>query len=159
MSRTSLRLRHQRRIAAGGGCVDRHRLLGAKPQQIMRTAGLGSGSGQATAPKRLNADNGTDHVAVDVDVAGCKAGRYPLNNVVDPRVNSESQAKAAGFERGHDIPELLRPIANDVKDRPEDFFAKSVKSLQLEDMRGNESAPFGRNPGVVQLHGRFGRSD
>src|SRR5881397_3066104 len=56
-------------IPASGGSVDRHHLLGREAAQIIRAAGLWPRAGQADAAERLRADHGTDHVAVDVDIA------------------------------------------------------------------------------------------
>src|SRR5215475_13898663 len=56
-------------VAAGGGRVDGERALGGEAVEITRAAGLGAGAGEALATEGLHADDGADHVAVDVSVA------------------------------------------------------------------------------------------
>ena len=45
------------------------RALGSEAVKIMWAAGLGAGAGEALAAEGLHADDGADHVAVDVEVA------------------------------------------------------------------------------------------
>jgi len=96
---SSLIPRQQRRVAAGGGRVDRHRLLRSKTRQIMRAAGFGAGARQAMAAERLHPDHRADHVAVDVDVADLQSGNHVLDGIVDPRVNAEGQPVAGARDR------------------------------------------------------------
>src|SRR3546814_12490229 len=65
--------RHERRVAAGGGGVDRQRLLGREAVQVARAAGLGAGAGETLAAEGLHADHGADHAAVTVGVADRQA--------------------------------------------------------------------------------------
>src|SRR3954462_10720995 len=64
--------RQQCCIAACRCGINGYRLFGGKAQQIMRSARLGAGAGQAVATEWLDADNRADHVAVDIDVADLK---------------------------------------------------------------------------------------
>src|SRR5580692_6583026 len=59
----------ERGVAAGGRGIDGQRSLVREPRQIMRTPGLGTGAGQSSAAKGLNAHHRADHVAIDVGVA------------------------------------------------------------------------------------------
>src|SRR6185437_686510 len=77
--------RKQRRIPAGRRRVDGHRLLRGEAWQVMRSAGLGAGAGQAVAAERLHADHSADHVAIDIDVADRELLDHALDGVVDPR--------------------------------------------------------------------------
>src|SRR5687768_17278255 len=69
----------------GRGDVERTR----QARQVVRTAGLGSGAGEALAAKGLRADDGADLVAVDIDVAGLDAVAHMLDARVDARVEAE----------------------------------------------------------------------
>src|SRR5215470_2935453 len=55
----------QRRVAAGGGRVDRHDLLLREARQIVRTARLRPGARQPGPAERLRAHDRTDNAAVD----------------------------------------------------------------------------------------------
>src|SRR5664279_2586781 len=66
---------HQTGIASRCRCIERDGLLGGKTNKIVRAAGLGSGSREAGPSEGLNPDDGTDHIAVDVDVTDGKAIR------------------------------------------------------------------------------------
>ena len=57
-------------VAAFGRDIFAQRSLGGEPQQIVRSAGLGPGTGQAPPAERMHAHHRDDHIAVDVDVAG-----------------------------------------------------------------------------------------
>src|SRR6185312_6544022 len=89
----SILQRQQARVAARGGGVDGEGALGREAQEIMRTAGLGAGTGKVLAAERLHADHRTDLVAVDVDVADFRAAPDVVHRFVDATVDAERQAK------------------------------------------------------------------
>src|ERR1700730_8020800 len=62
-------LRQQPGIAARGGGIDGDDLLGGKAAEIIRTAGLRSGSGQMRAAEGLRANHGADHAAIDINIS------------------------------------------------------------------------------------------
>jgi len=64
----------------------------------MRAAGFGAGAGQALAAKGLDADDGTNLVAVDINIADPGALGDALHGSVDARVNAQGQAKAGGVD-------------------------------------------------------------
>src|SRR5437764_13538387 len=96
---SSLHIRHQRGVAAGGRGIDGHGLFGREARQIMRTAGLRTRAGQSVAAERLHADHSADHVAVDIDVADGNPVDHRLDRIVDARMNAERQPVAGTFDR------------------------------------------------------------
>src|SRR5690606_16531909 len=73
----------QRCIAAGRGGVDRDRAFGSEAQQVVGSAGLGSGTGEVLAAEGLHPDDRADLVAVDVTVADPGAFDDVIDGVVD----------------------------------------------------------------------------
>ena len=59
--------------------------------QIIRAAGFRPGAGQATAAEWLRADDSTDHVAIDIDIAVRQPLRDMRDGVVDARMDAERQ--------------------------------------------------------------------
>ncbi|KAG1255393.1 hypothetical protein G6F68_010400 [Rhizopus microsporus] len=112
----------QRGVAARGGGVHRHRLLGGEAQQVVRAAGLRAGAGQALPAERLHADHRTDLVAVDVDVADVDTVADAINGFVDARMHAQGQAVAGGVDLVDHRVELVALPADHVQHRPEDFF-------------------------------------
>ena len=94
-------------VSSGNGAPGRR--LGAgpvglgEPPDVMRTAGLRTGAGEAFAAERLRADHRADLVAVDVDVADVKVLDDVLNPVVDPRMQPERQAVSGGIDGFDDV--------------------------------------------------------
>jgi hypothetical protein len=64
------------------------------PVQVAGAAGFGAGAGEALAAKRLHADEGADHVAVDIAVADPKPREDVAHGFVDPVVDAEGEAVA-----------------------------------------------------------------
>src|SRR5260370_28335474 len=69
-------------VAARGGGVDRDGALDGEAVEIMRAAGLGPGARQALAAEGLHADDGTDHIPVDVEVADPHPALHPAHRLV-----------------------------------------------------------------------------
>src|SRR5688500_696099 len=83
-------------VAACGGDVGGADSFGSKAGQIMWSAGLGAGAGQALAAERLDAHHGSDLIAIDVEVSDPRALGYPVGNARNPAVQAERQAEAGG---------------------------------------------------------------
>ena len=81
-------LRKQCGIAARCGGVDGDGLLAAKPQEIVRSTGLGAGPGEAFTTKGLHTDDGADHVAIDIDISAPCTRCYTLSATVNPRLHA-----------------------------------------------------------------------
>src|SRR6185312_14891659 len=75
--------RQQRGVAARCRGVDGQRAFAGEAQQVVRTAGLGTGAGQAFAAERLHADHRADLVAVDVAVADARVLADVVHGGVD----------------------------------------------------------------------------
>src|SRR4249919_990207 len=97
--RALLAQRQQRGIAASGGGVDGHGLLGGEARYVMRAAGLGAGPRESLAAERLHTDDRADLVAVDVDVADAGPGHDAVDGGVDARMHAKRQAKTGVVDR------------------------------------------------------------
>src|SRR5260221_14775807 len=86
--------REQAGVAARGGGVDRDGALDGEAVEIMRAAGLGPGARQALAAEGLHADDGADHVAVDVEVADPHPTLDRAHPLVHAAVDAEGEAVA-----------------------------------------------------------------
>ena len=76
------------------GIAARHRLLDAKPDQVMRPAGFRTGSRQAFPAEGLHADHRADDVAVDINVADMRRACQRLRARIDARLQAQRQAVA-----------------------------------------------------------------
>ena len=106
----------------------------------MRAAGLRAGTGEALAAEGLNADDGADHVAVDVEVADAGARRDPPHGGLDTAVDAEGQAVARRVDRIDDAVEVAGPPADDVQHGPEHLAVQQADAVDLEDVRREEGA-------------------
>src|SRR5260370_35257982 len=93
-------------VAAGGGGVGREGALGCETVEIARAAGFGAGAGEGFAAKRLHADNGADHAAIDIAIADPEAREDVAHGLVDPAVDAEGDAVAG---RGDLVEHLIEP--------------------------------------------------
>jgi hypothetical protein len=59
----------QMRIAAYRRRIDRNRLFKAKTIEIMRSARLRASARKIKSAKRLGADDGADHIAIDIAIS------------------------------------------------------------------------------------------
>ena len=98
-----------------------------KRGEVVRTAGLGTGAGQALATEGLRADDGADLVAVDVDVAGLDAVGDMLDARIDAGVEAEGEAVAGGVDGGDHRVEFVGLEGRDVEDRAEDFLGQVAR--------------------------------
>ena len=106
-------------IAAGRRRVDRHRLLGREPLQVVGAARLWPGSRQAVTAERLHPDHGPDHVAVDVDVAHRQALEHRSGRCLHARLHAERQPVAAAGDCIQQPLQLTAAPAHHVQDRAE----------------------------------------
>src|SRR5437868_1004717 len=118
-SRSALHRSHQAGVAAGCGRVDAGDALGGEAGDVVGAAGLGAGSAEAFAAERLAFDHRADLVAVDVEVADPSARLDEGTGGVDPALQPQRQAEAAGVDLVYDLAELARFPADDVEDWPE----------------------------------------
>src|SRR5574337_1522851 len=95
----------QRCIAAGGGGVDGEGALAGEAQQIVRTARLGAGSGEALAAERLYPHHRADLVAVDIAVADAGMAADEVDRGVDAAVHAQGEAVAGAVDLVDDLPE------------------------------------------------------
>ena len=65
----SLRAVDERRIAANRRRIDRNRLFKTKTVEIMRPPRFGAGARQIEAAEGLGADDGADHIAIDIAIS------------------------------------------------------------------------------------------
>src|SRR6185437_15695681 len=97
--------------------------------------GLGSGSRQAGTAEGLRADHGTDHAAINVNVAMRKACGDMLDHVVDARMDAQGQRRTVRREVIEQRVDLLGAPAHDVKDRPEYFLLQLAGAVELDQGR------------------------
>src|SRR3546814_9962087 len=74
---------------------------------IVRPALLRSGARQSFATKGLHADHGTDHRAVDIDVADPRLAAHLLHRFADAAVDTQGQAKTSGVDRSNHTVEKI----------------------------------------------------
>src|SRR5205085_9418383 len=103
--------------------------------EVAGPAGLGAGAGEALAAKRLHADDGADHAAVDIAVADLEPREDMAHGFVDPAVDAEGEAIAG---RGDLVEHRIEPVgmpAHDVENRPEDLHCEPPRAVDLEGLR------------------------
>src|SRR5262249_6681059 len=133
----------QRGVAAGGRGVDRERALGGEAMQIARAAGLGASAREALAAEGLHADDGADHVAVDIGVADAQPLMDVAHGRVDPAVDTKGEAVAGGVHVVQHLVEAVTGEMDDVQDRPEHFAIEARESIDAEGARRYEAALLG----------------
>ena len=104
----------------------------------MRAACFGPCARQAFAAKGLNAHDGADHIAVDVDIADASAGGELLRTGVDARLDAERQAVAQGIDLIHHalrVALAVLPVAQDVQHRCENLLLQIADLRDLHDAR------------------------
>ena len=131
----------QGRIPPSRRGVHRHRLLGAKPVQVMRPARLGTGPAQALTAKGLHADHRTNHVAVDVDVADMGACGQGLGAGVDAGLDTQREAVAKRVnlvDDGFGIFELAAAPAHDLQHGAENFVFDACQAGHFKRCGGDQ---------------------
>src|SRR5262249_56578781 len=125
------------RIAPDRRGVHSHDLLQGEAPQIVRTARLRPGAGEARAAERLGADHRADDVAVDVDIPCRKALDDVPDGGVDPGLNAEGKPIAGGCEVVDETVELLGAIAYHMQHGTEYFLPQIGRALQLDNGGGD----------------------
>ena len=95
----------------------------------MGSAGLGAGAGKAFAAEGLDADDGADLVAVDIDVADPGALGDLADAAVDAAVDAQRQAVARGIQPIDQLGELRGLEGHDVQHRAEDLPRSAARRL------------------------------
>ena len=101
----------------------------AQALQIEGTARLGACSRQAVAAEGLDADDGADDVAVDVNIAGLDAAADMLDRAVYAAVYAVGERVAFTVNLIDEFVQPVGGIADDVQHRTENFalqFAEAV---------------------------------
>ena len=92
----------------------------------MRPARLWPCARQTLAPKGLTAHNGTDLVAVDVEIANLDLARHLGDAVINAAVHPKGQAIALCIHIGHNPRQIAGLISGHMQDRAKDFALKVV---------------------------------
>ena len=106
----------------------------------MRPACFRPGPRQTVTAERLHADDGADHVAVDVDIADAEAAGDAVGGFGDAGVDAEGEPVAGRVDGGEGVVEAVGAVAGDVEDGAEDFLSQGARVGQLDDVRGDEGA-------------------
>ena len=127
----------QRRISPRRRGVNRNSLLGAEAVQVMRAAGLGAGTTQAFTTERLHAHHGTDHVAVDVDVANMGRMGQRLSPAVDAGLDAQSQTITQRVDLRYCLRRITAP-AHHLQHRAEDLKLDVGNICHFKGVRRNQ---------------------
>ena len=114
------------------------RTAGEQAIQIQRAAGFRSGPRQTFAAKRLHADHGANHIAVNVQVADFGAAGDLSDGLIDAGMDAEGQTVAGGVNLLDQLIQSVTVIANHVQHRAKDLFFQLIKALELDQGRRNE---------------------
>src|SRR5205823_9491398 len=121
----------QRGVAARRRRIHCQRPLRHEAQQIMRSAGLRSGSRQILATERLYANDGADLVTIDVAIADFRALCNMRNSGIYAAVDAERQAEAGSVDRIDDLIELIGFPADHVQYGAEYFVRELRQRFQF----------------------------
>src|SRR5215470_18664346 len=106
----------------------------------MRSTRLRACAGEALTPEWLHADHGTDHVAIDVDVAGMHARADGFHGLVDPRLDAVRQPVAGRVDGADERFELVLSEAHYVQNGPKDFARQLSDGIYFDQRRRKEGA-------------------
>ena len=136
--------RTQRRLS-GAAAVRPGNGAGAnQPQQIERSSGLRPGARLFASAKRLDADDGADDIAIDVNVAGADSRGDARDRLVDAGVQSERQSIAGGVDVLDDAVEVVAPVTQHMQHRTEHLALDVGDPADLDQGGGNEGAELSR---------------
>src|SRR6185436_11558981 len=96
------------------------------------------------AAKRLHADDGTDHVAVHIDIADVRGGKDLGDRLVDARLHAEGETVAGGIDLPDRRGEIAPAEADDVQHRPEDLAVELADAVELDHGRQHEGTALER---------------
>ena len=116
-----------------------------KAQQVMRATGLETRARSAFAAERLAADNGTDHRAVDVQIADMRSSGDAGGDTGDAAVQPHGQAIAERVDRSDRAGQIAGFPGNDVEQGAEPFRLQVGDVIQCDGGGRNEIA--GRRDG------------
>lgn len=87
----------------------------------MRAAGFGAGAGEGFAAEGLDAGDGADDVAVDVEIANRQASRQIMHEAFAPRMDAAGEAVAALRDGLDHIVKAVALPADDMQNGAEGF--------------------------------------
>ncbi len=112
--------------------------------QIERPPRLRPRAGQAFAAKWLDTDHGTDHVAIDVNIADMRLRRDEIDGLVDPAMHAQRQAIAQLIDPVDQTGQLVAAEAQNMHHRPEHFRRQISQRIDLDQGRRHEGTGFAR---------------
>src|SRR5580700_1484801 len=145
----SLILCQKTRIAACGGSVDGHHLLGGEAAEVVGPTGFGTSAREPRAAERLRADDRTDYVPINVNVPVGQTRNDTIDREIDARVNAERER---GAVRRYAIEQSIQCVgapANDVQHRTKHFFHQIVGPIEFDDRRRHISAAVRQRPVAI----------
>ena len=101
-------------------------------RQIQRSPCLGAGARQAFAPKRLHADHGAHHIAVDIKIAHMGCLHDLLHGFVNASVQAHGQAIAQGVDAFQQLRQLAALVAQHMEHGTKDFALQAVQVLEFD---------------------------
>src|SRR5690606_24143394 len=105
---------------------------GRKAWQVVWSASLRACAREALTTKRLAADNSTDLVAVDVNVAAMNSLSDRLHAGRDARMQTKGQAITRSIDRLDHLWKTIGLEGGNVQDWAEDFFGHILDAIDLE---------------------------
>src|SRR5690554_6044285 len=137
---SAVALRQQAGVSANGRGIYGSGSFGYEAQQVMRTAGLGAGAGQAHPAKGLHTHHGTDHITVNIDISHPDPAFDVSSKALISALDAEGQTKTAAVDAVDDLVQICGAVAGDVQNRPEMFLVELADTLQPERCGGDELA-------------------
>src|SRR4051794_28080137 len=116
-----LRPIEERRVGFVWSRPQRDRAGSDKSTEILRPAGLGTRTGQSSAAKWLDANDGTDHVAIHVDVSCLDAMCDARDRFIQTCMQAKREAIARRIDVVHQSVEIFTAISQNVKNWSENF--------------------------------------
>ena len=108
--------------------------------QVERPAGFRPGAGQALAAKWLDADHGTDHIPIDVQVAYLRPLPDGLDGFIDAAVDAHGQAVAGGVDLFEQVRQLVATETQDMHHRAEHLAVQIGQCVNFDQGRWHEAA-------------------
>lgn len=118
--------------------------------QVERTSCFGSCAGQTVSAEGLYADDCTDDVAVDVNVAGFDAAADVAYRAFDAAVYAVGQGVAFAVDLVDDAVEFVGAVADDVQDGPKTSRCSSLRLFNSNRM-GRTNVDFSESTSAAAL--------
>src|SRR5690606_22627337 len=115
-------------------------ILWSRSQQavkVKRTTRLGSGSRKPFPAKRLDSDDGTHHIAVDVEIAHLSLATDLAYGLIDARMQTHGQAITGRLDLSKQLIQMLAAISQHMKHRAEYFPFQLCERLNFNQSRGD----------------------